>query len=124
MTVTITFSASYTQGVENVSFTLFGIDQATGGSNIYIDELSSITAMAIDGVTQIAPTITSVGSAVTHSGTGFNQVLTGRGECSQYGRRIRRGQRHHQLQRNRYSEHHLHLRRGRKFRGQSHLSGH
>ena len=77
VTVTITFSASYTQGVENVSFTLFGIDQATGGSNIYIDEISSITAMAIDGTTQIAPTITSLGSAVTLSGTGFNQVLTG-----------------------------------------------
>lgn len=79
ITVTITFSASYTQGVENVSFTLFGIDQATGGSNIYIDEISSISALSIDGVTQIAPTITSVGSAATLSGTGLNQVLTGAG---------------------------------------------
>lgn len=77
VTVTITFSASYTQGVENVSFILFGIDQAAGGSNIYIDEISSITALSIDGVTQIAPTITGVGSAVTLSGTGLNQVLTG-----------------------------------------------
>lgn len=77
VTVTITFSASYTQGVENVSFTLFGIDQATGGSNIYIDEISSITGLSIDGVTQIAPTITGIGSAVTLSGTGLNQVLTG-----------------------------------------------
>lgn len=76
VTMTITFSASYTQGVENVSFTLFGIDQATGGSNIYIDEISSITALSIDGVTQIAPTMT-VGSAVSLSGTGLNQVLTG-----------------------------------------------
>jgi hypothetical protein len=77
VTVTITFSDSYTQGVENVSFTLFGIDQAAGGSNIYIDEISSITALSIDGVTQIAPTITGIGSAVTLSGTGLNQVLTG-----------------------------------------------
>lgn len=77
ITVTITFSASYTQGVENVSFTLFGIDQAAGGSNLYIDEISSISALAIDGVTQIAPTITGIGSAVTLSGTGLNQVLTG-----------------------------------------------
>lgn len=77
VTVTITFSASYTQGVENVSFTLFGIDQAAGGSNLYIDEISSITALSIDGVTQMAPTITSVGSAVSLSGTGLNQILTG-----------------------------------------------
>lgn len=77
VTVTITFSASYNQGVENVSFTLFGIDQAAGGSNLYIDEISSISALAIDGVTQIAPTITGIGSAVTLSGTGLNQVLTG-----------------------------------------------
>ena len=77
VTVTITFSASYTQGVENVSFTLFGIDQASGGSNLYIDEITSITALSIDGVTQIAPTITSVGSAVTLSGAGLNQILTG-----------------------------------------------
>jgi hypothetical protein len=77
VTVTITFSDSYTQGVENVSFTLFGIDQAAGGSNIYIDEISSISALSIDGVTQIAPTITGLGSAVSLSGTGLNQVLTG-----------------------------------------------
>jgi hypothetical protein len=77
VTVTITFSASYTQGVENVSFTLFGIDQAAGNSNIYIDEISSISALSINGVTQIAPTITNLGSAVSRSGTGVNQVLTG-----------------------------------------------
>lgn len=77
VTVTITFSGSYTQGVENVSFTLFGIDQASGGSNIYIDEISSISALSIDGSTQIAPTITGIGSAVSWSGTGLNQVLTG-----------------------------------------------
>ena len=59
VTITITFSASYTQGVENVSFTLFGIDQAAGGSNIYIDEISSISALSVDGVAQVAPTITA-----------------------------------------------------------------
>jgi hypothetical protein len=77
VTITITFSAQYTQGVENVSFTLFGIDQAAGGSVLYIDEISSISATAIDGTTQIAPTITGLGSAVSHSGAGLNQVLTG-----------------------------------------------
>jgi hypothetical protein len=77
ITVTITFSASYTQGVENVSFTLFGIDQASGGSNLYIDEISSISALSVDGVTQITPTITDLGSAVGRSGSGFDQVLTG-----------------------------------------------
>jgi hypothetical protein len=77
VTVTITFAAAYTQGVENVSFTLFGIDQAAGNSNVYIDEISSISALSIDGVTQIAPTITGIGSAVSWSGGGVNQVLTG-----------------------------------------------
>ena len=85
VTVTITFSAQYTQGVENVSFTLFGIDQAAGGSNIYIDEITSISATAIDGITQIAPTITNIGSAVTRSGTGLNQVLTGAGNVPSTG---------------------------------------
>ena len=77
ITVTITFSAQYTQGVENVCFTLFGIDQAAGGSNLYIDEIRSISALSIDGVTEIAPTITNVGAAVSATGTGLSQVLTG-----------------------------------------------
>ena len=77
VTVTITFSAQYTLGVENVSFTLFGIDQAAGGSNLFIDEISSISALSIDGVTQIAPTITNVGAGVSPTGTGLSQVLTG-----------------------------------------------
>ena len=84
VTVTITFSASYTQGVENVSFTLFGIDQAAGGSNIYIDEISSISALSING-TQIAPTITNIGSAVSWSGSGVSQVLTGSGNVPDTG---------------------------------------
>lgn len=77
VTITITFSAAYTQGVENVSFSIFGIDQEAGGSNLYIDEITSISATAIDGTTQIAPTITGVGSGVSHTGTGLSQVLTG-----------------------------------------------
>lgn len=85
VTVTITFAASYTQGVENVSFTLFGIDQAAGSSNIYIDEISSISALSINGVTQIAPTITNIGSAVSWSGSGVNQVLTGSGNVPDTG---------------------------------------
>jgi hypothetical protein len=31
----------------------------------------------VDGITLIAPTISLVGPAVTHSGTGLNQTLTG-----------------------------------------------
>jgi hypothetical protein len=72
VTVTITFGANYTLGVSNVSLTLFDIDL-----NTWQDEIRSITALSTDGVTQIAPTITGLGSAVTLSGTGLNQVLDG-----------------------------------------------
>ena len=76
VTVTFTFSAAYTAGVTNVSFTLFDIDkQATAGSN-FEDQVRTMYATLTDG-TQIAATITNVGSSVTLAGNGFGQTLTG-----------------------------------------------
>ena len=60
VTVTITFSASYTPGVERF-LTLFGIDQAREQQHLH-REISSISALSIHVVTQIAPTITNLGS--------------------------------------------------------------
>jgi hypothetical protein len=71
ITITITFSAEYTEGVTNVSFTLFDIDKSN-----YRDKVSDISATSIDGTTMFAPSIT-VGSAVNTSGGGFNQTITG-----------------------------------------------
>jgi len=73
-TVTITFSATYTQGVSNVSFTLFDIDS----SGTFIDQVRSISATSVTGTT-IAPTITDLGSNVILTGTAANPVLTGNG---------------------------------------------
>lgn len=58
-------------GANNVSFTLFDIDISTNS-----DIISSIYGVAPDG-THVAATITNVGSGVTLTGTGLNQVLTG-----------------------------------------------
>lgn len=73
ITVTVDFSALYTAGVSNVSFTIFDVDFSSGG---FQDQLRSITALSIDGTTLIAPTIT-VSSANSLSGTGLSQVVTG-----------------------------------------------
>ena len=73
VTMTVNFSAQYTQGVANVSFTIFDVDFSSGG---FQDQLRSITALSIDGTTLIAPTITT-SSANSVSGTGFNKVVTG-----------------------------------------------
>jgi hypothetical protein len=72
VTVTITFGANYSLGVNNVLFTLFDIDKGS-----YQDQIRSISALSADGVTLIAPTITGLGSAVSLSGTGLTQVLDG-----------------------------------------------
>jgi hypothetical protein len=74
--VTVNFSAGYTQGVQNVSFTIFDVDFANGGGSTFQDELRSIQAVGADGVTLIAPTIT-VGSDVSLTGTALSQVATG-----------------------------------------------
>lgn len=75
ITLNISFAAFYPQGVQNVSFSLFDIDMDFGGPiNKWQDQILSISAT--NGVTTFAPTITNVGSSVTLSGTGVNQVLT------------------------------------------------
>jgi hypothetical protein len=74
--VTVNFSAGYTLGVQNVSFTIFDVDFANGGGSTFQDELRSIQAVGADGVTLIAPTIT-VGSDVSLTGAGLSQVATG-----------------------------------------------
>lgn len=73
ITLTVTFSAGYAQGVQDVMLSIFGIDK---NGATYQDQIVSIYATAIDG-SQIAPTITNVGSAVSLTGSGVNQVLTG-----------------------------------------------
>ncbi|HVF70527.1 MAG TPA: hypothetical protein VM940_02865 [Chthoniobacterales bacterium] len=77
ITVTIDFSALYTAGVQNVSFTLFDIDYVnSSSSNSYQDQLRSIMATSIDGTTLVAPTITT-SVANTVSGSGLTQVVNG-----------------------------------------------
>jgi hypothetical protein len=58
-------------GADNVSFTIFDIDITTNA-----DIIESIVGRALDG-SFVPATITNVGSAVTLTGTGFSQLLTG-----------------------------------------------
>lgn len=76
VTFTLDFSALYASGVAYVSFRLFDIDFNNSGGSSYQDVINSIYATSITG-TQIAPTITNVGTNVTLSGSGLSQVLTG-----------------------------------------------
>lgn len=85
VTVTISFSALYTQGVTNVSFTLFDIDKSVVNGSNFQDKITGIYATSTNGVTQLAPTITGVGSATTLTGTGLNQALTGNSLASDLG---------------------------------------
>ena len=75
VTVTVDFSAQYTQGVTNVSFTIFDVDFSNSGGSNYQDQLRNIRAVGIDG-TLIAPTITTSANN-TRTGTGLNQVVNG-----------------------------------------------
>ncbi|HYJ06576.1 MAG TPA: hypothetical protein VEX43_15680 [Chthoniobacterales bacterium] len=70
VTINLSFTGAL-PGAANVSFTLFDIDVTTNS-----DIIGEIYGVAYDG-THIAATITNVGSAVTLTGTGLNQVLTG-----------------------------------------------
>ena len=70
LTVQISFFGGY-PGANNVSFTIFDIDITTNS-----DIISGIYGLAADG-TQIAPTISNVGSTVDLTGTGLLQTLTG-----------------------------------------------
>jgi hypothetical protein len=76
VTVTVNFSALYTAGVQNVSFTLFDVDYSNVTNNTYQDLLTAIKATSIDGTTMIAPTITT-SSNNTLAGTGLSQNVTG-----------------------------------------------
>ena len=58
-------------GANNVSFTIFDIDITTNA-----DIIESIVGRALDG-SFVPATITNIGSAVSHTGTGFGQQLTG-----------------------------------------------
>jgi hypothetical protein len=70
LTVHLTFTGAQA-GAFNVSFTIFDIDVTTNA-----DIIDTIYGVALNG-THIAATITNVGSAVDHTGTGLNQVLEG-----------------------------------------------
>jgi hypothetical protein len=73
VTVSVNFSALYTGGVANVSFTLFDVDFSSAA---FQDQIRSIQALSIDGSTLIAPTITtSANNSAT--GSGLGQVVTG-----------------------------------------------
>ena len=72
ITVSVSFAATYVQGVENVSFTLFDIDKTTDSEFI-----KNIYGIALNG-TLIAATVTDLGSSVAISGPGtLAQQLTG-----------------------------------------------
>ena len=72
MTVTVTFSPQYLLGVQNVSFSLFDIDQEEKQ-----DLITDISARGVGGVVGYAATITNIGSSVSHTGAGFGQRLRG-----------------------------------------------
>ena len=83
ITVTVTFSDSYLQGVQGVAFSLFDIDRNNG--NLDIDEIRSISALAADGVTSVAPVISGVGSSIALSGSGLGQILAATGAAPDIG---------------------------------------
>ena len=70
VTVHLSFTGAQ-PGAANVSFTIFDIDLTTNN-----DIISNIYGVALDG-TQVAATITNVGSGVSLTGTGLTQTLTG-----------------------------------------------
>jgi hypothetical protein len=81
VTVTVTFSAGYVGGVNNVNFMLFDVDTGSdvkGGNKTFIDQVRAISAVsATSGL--IAPTITT-SSNNSKSGSGTNQVVSGTDE--------------------------------------------
>ena len=83
VTVTVNFSALYTQGVTGVSFTLFDIDFANTSGNTFQDQLSSIQAIDVNGNPVAATITTSVNNTLT--GTGLSQVVNGTASGSDTG---------------------------------------
>jgi hypothetical protein len=76
VTINLTFSAQYTSGISNLTFTLFDIDYASATGNTYQDQLTNIKGLAVDGITWISPTITT-SATNTLTGSGLTQVVTG-----------------------------------------------
>ena len=70
ITITVAFSPLYTQGVNNVTFSIFDIDVETNK-----DQISNIYGVALNG-THVAPTVT-FGSSITTTGAGLGLKLTG-----------------------------------------------
>jgi hypothetical protein len=70
MTIHLSFTGTQ-NWAQNVAFSIFDIDVATNS-----DIISGIYGVAPDG-THIAATITNIGSAITPSGAGLSQMLTG-----------------------------------------------
>jgi hypothetical protein len=75
VSVTVNFSALYTGGVNNVSFTVFDVDFSNAAGNTFQDQLRSIQAIDING-NPVAATITTSANN-TDSGTGLTQTVTG-----------------------------------------------
>jgi hypothetical protein len=75
VTVSVNFSALYTQGVTGVSFTVFDIDFSNTSGNTFQDQLRSIQATDVNG-NPVAATITTSANN-TLSGTGLGQMVTG-----------------------------------------------
>lgn len=78
VTITVTFSSAYTLGVTNVSFQIFDVDFANENGNgaRFQDRIGAISGLSIDGMTLIAPTITTSANN-TVSGTGLDRVIDG-----------------------------------------------
>lgn len=83
ITVTVNFSALYTLGVQNLSFTLFDIDFSNVSGNQYADQLRNIQAIDMNG-NAVAPTITTSPNN-SLSGTGLTQVVNGTVSTSDLG---------------------------------------
>lgn len=71
ITITVDFSPQFVKGVAYVSFSLFDIDLDSNN-----DKIKTIYGIALDG-SHVAAKITNVGSAVSLTGSGLSQVLTG-----------------------------------------------
>ena len=81
VTVTFTFNpATYSGGVDNVSFSIFDIDFANTPGSTYQDRIFNISATAVDGSVLI-PTISNLGSSVTNTAG----VLTGNASANDLG---------------------------------------
>src|ERR1043165_2112079 len=84
VTINLTFSPQYTAGISNLTFTLFDIDYASATGNTYQDQLTNIKGLSADGITWIAPTITT-SATNTRTGTGLTQVVTGTASANDTG---------------------------------------